>query len=198
MQPWLVTLLLTAAAYLVGSVPVGVLVGYAAIRRDIRAGGSGHSGTSNTIRQAGWAAGALVLALDIGKGSLAVWLAARWGLAGWAPALAGAAVVAGHCWPVLAGFRGGMGVATAGGAVLAVYPLGFAAGLGVLLAAAFILRHSAWASFAAGLALPLVVWLLSGRPDLAGLGAAVGAVVVVRSFSDWSHTRRGVWTVGGR
>lgn len=193
-----VLLALTAGAYLIGSVPFGVLVGYGVLRRDIRAGGSGHTGASNTIRQAGWAAGALVMALDIGKGALAVWLAGRWGEPGWAPALAAAAVVAGHCWPIFAGFRGGMGLAAAGGAVLAAYPLAFAASLGVLLAAAFLLKHSARAGFVAGLSLPLVLWLLSGSAALAGLGAAAGGVVVIRAFSDWNHQRRGVWTVGGR
>ncbi|MBP7692802.1 MAG: glycerol-3-phosphate acyltransferase [Anaerolineales bacterium] len=194
---WL-TLGLTAGAYLLGSLPFGVWVGYALTGRDIRAGGSGHTGASNTIRQAGWAGGVAVAALDVGKGAVAVWLASQWGDGGWTTALAAAAVVAGHCWPVFAGFRGGMGLATAGGAVLAAYPLGFAAGLGLLIAAAFVLKHSARAGFAAGLLFPGLLWLLSGSPALTGLGAAVGGVVILRAFSDWNHQRRGVWTVTRR
>lgn len=193
-MPVLTALALAAGAYLLGSLPFGVWIGYALTGRDIRAAGSGHSGATNTIRQAGWLAGALVMALDIGKGWLAVWLARQFGDALWAPALAAGAAVAGHCWPVWAGFRGGMGLGTAGGAALAVSPLGFAAALGVLIAAAFVLRHSARSGFVAGLLLPGLLWL-TGGPAGAAVGAAAGAVVMVRALSDWNHRRRGVWTV---
>jgi glycerol-3-phosphate acyltransferase PlsY len=194
-MPLLTALGLAAGAYLLGSLPFGVWVGYARTGRDIRAAGSGHSGATNTIRQAGWAAGVLVMILDIGKGWLAVWLARQFGEAVWAPALAAGAAVAGHCWPVWAGFRGGMGLGTAGGAALAVSPLGFAAALGVLIAAAFLLRHSARSGCAAGLLLPGILWLASGSPAAAAVGAAAGAVVMARALSDWNHRRRGVWTV---
>lgn len=184
----------TLAAYLLGAVPVGVLVGYVVLRRDIRTGGSGHSGATNTIRQAGWPAGVAVAALDVAKGAAAVGLAYAWGDAVWAPALAAGAAVAGHCWPIFAGFRGGMGVATAGGALLAAYPLGVAGGLGLLLAAAFIFRHSARSSFTAGLLLPLAVYALSGSLDLAGLAGAAGLMAASRALFDWNHQRgRGVW-----
>lgn len=194
-MPLLGTLALTAAAYLLGSLPFGVWVGRARLGRDIRDSGSGHSGATNTIRQAGWAAGAAVLVLDIGKGWLAVWLAQRFGDGLWAPALAAGAVVAGHCWPVWAGFRGGMGLAAAGGAVLALAPLGFLAGLGALIAAAFSLRHSARSGFVVGLILPGLVWLVSGSLGAAAGAAAAGWVVAGRALSDWNHRRRGVWTV---
>jgi len=99
-------LTLTTVAYLLGSIPTGLIVGWALLRRDIRAGGSGHSGATNTMRQAGWGAGVLVLALDIGKGALAEGLALRYGTMPLTPVLAGGAAVAGHCWPVFARFYG--------------------------------------------------------------------------------------------
>lgn len=186
---------LTLAAYLIGSVPVGVLVGYALTRRDIRAAGSGHSGATNVIRQAGWAAGALVAVLDIAKGALAVGLAFRFGEAPITPALAAGAVAAGHCWPVFAGFRGGMGLATAGGALLMTFPLGFVAGLGLLIAVAFGLRHSARTAFATALLLAPLTWLLGGPPVAIAVAAALGLVVAVRALSDWKRRQRAVWAV---
>lgn len=189
------TLGLTLAAYLLGSLPFGVIVGYIVTGRDIRAAGSGHSGATNTIRQAGWAAGAVVIALDVGKGALAAWLAQRFGDGLLAPALAAGAAVAGHCWPIFAGFRGGMGLATAGGVMLVLFPLGFVAGLGLLVAMAFVLRHSARAGFATSLFNVPLVWLLSQSPLVTAAAAAFGLVVAVRALSDWNRRQRAVWAV---
>lgn len=186
---------LTLAAYLLGAVPVGVLVGYALTRRDIRAAGSGHSGATNVIRQAGWAAGVLVAVLDFAKGALAVWLALQFGDALFAPALAAGAAAAGHCWPAFAGFRGGMGLATAGGAILMTFPLGFVAGLGLLIAVAFVLRHSAHTAFATALLLAPLTWLLGGPPAAIAVAAALGVVVAIRALSDWNRRQRAVWAV---
>lgn len=191
----MLTLALTVAAYLLGSIPFGVLLGYLALRRDIRAGGSGHSGGTNAIRQAGWRVGLPVIALDVAKGALAVWLALSFGDEVWAPTLAAGAVVAGHCWPVFAGFRGGMGLATAGGVMAAAYPLGFAAALGVLIALAFMLRHSAQTAFATGLAGPFVIWGLSASAQATAIAAALGAVIALRALSDWKRKQRAVWDV---
>jgi glycerol-3-phosphate acyltransferase PlsY len=189
------TLGLTAAAYLIGSIPFGVLLGYLALRRDIRAGGSGHSGGTNAIRQAGWRIGLMVIALDVAKGALAIWLAFAFGDELWAPALAAGAVMAGHCWPVFAGFRGGMGLATAGGVMAVAYPLGFAAALGVLIAAAFMLRHSARAAFATGLAGPFVIWGLSMSAQATAIAATLGFVIAIRALCDWRRKQRAVWDV---
>jgi glycerol-3-phosphate acyltransferase PlsY len=186
-------LALALLAYLLGSIPFGVIVGYARLRRDIRAGGSGHSGATNVIRQMGAAAGALVAALDIGKGALAVWLAARFGNDPLTTAACAGAVCAGHCWPLFAGFRGGMGLATVAGAMLVVYPLGVLIGVGVLIAAAFVLKHSARAGFTAALVAPPLWWALSGSLEVAAVGLAAGLVVAVRALSDWKRKQRAVW-----
>jgi glycerol-3-phosphate acyltransferase PlsY len=189
------TLGLALAAYLIGSIPFGVLVGYAFTGRDIRAGGSGHAGGTNTIRQAGWRAGAIVIALDVGKGALAAWLAHQFADDALTLGRAAAAAAAGHCWPVFARFRGGMGLAPAGGVLLVAYPLGFAAALGLLISAALLLRHSARSMFATGLLGPPLLWLIGGSPAAVAAATGLGAVLAVRALSDWNRKQRAVWAV---
>jgi len=120
--------------YLLGSLPFALWITRLVKGIDVRDGGSGHVTTTNTIRQAGWMAGAAVFVLDFGKGFLAVWLALHAGLPAWSVGLTGALAVAGHCWPVFAQFRGGMGLATMGGGLAVVSPLGFLVALGTLIA----------------------------------------------------------------
>ncbi len=186
-------LALTALAYLLGSIPFGVIVGWVRLRRDVRAGGSGHSGATNTLRQAGWGAGVLVLTLDLGKGFLAEWLALHFGLHALTPYCAAAAVVIGHCWPVFAGFRGGMGMASAGGVLLAAYPLGFVLGLGLAALGSLILRHSARGNLMAGLLVGPAIWLFTHSVNIALMGLTVGAIVAVRALRDWKRVYREVW-----
>ena len=112
---------LIAVAYLLGSIPFGLLVVKALGGGDIRAAGSGNIGAANVARNAGALAGAFTLLLDAGKGYLAVWLASRetGGNARWMVAAAAAAVV-GHVFPLWLGFRGGKGVATGLGVMLPI------------------------------------------------------------------------------
>jgi acyl-phosphate glycerol 3-phosphate acyltransferase len=112
--------LLVLLAYLVGSVSVGVLVSrYHG--EDIRA--RDLPGTSGMFRQYGPVWGFAVLLLDMVKGALAAWIASALGAAPWVLPLAALAVVAGHIYPVLFGFRGGGGLATSAGFLLYLYPL---------------------------------------------------------------------------
>ncbi len=117
---WLLTLILWGGAYLLGSVPVGVLV--AKIQgKDLRAEGSGNIGATNAGRVLGRTWGLVVFALDVAKAAIPVFLA-RW----WLPeshftaATVAIAAISGHIWSVFLGFRGGKGVATMLGALLAV------------------------------------------------------------------------------
>src|SRR5512138_1783445 len=92
--------------YLCGSLTFSVWVTRLLRGVDVRDAGSGHATTTNTIRQAGFAAGTLVLVLDVAKGFLPAWLALHYGPAEsrmWITALAVAAAIAGHCWPLFAG-----------------------------------------------------------------------------------------------
>ena len=169
-------------AYLLGSVPFGLLVGRAS-GSDPRRHGSGNIGATNVARAAGVAAGLLTLVLDAGKGAAAVWAVGR-GLDG-PTAAAGAAVAAvlGHVFPVFLRFRGGKGVATATGAflVLASWPA-LAAGA-VFLAVVGISRYVSLGSICAAGALPLATgWLAPGRGRVEA--AALCALLVVLRHGD--------------
>src|SRR5450432_4885580 len=110
-----------AAAYLLGSIPWGVLITRIFGRVDIRQSGSGNIGATNVARVAGPAAGVLTLLLDAAKGYAAVWIAARYSndSATWMMA-AGLAALIGHCFPIWLNFKGGKGVAAALGVFLAL------------------------------------------------------------------------------
>ncbi|MGH2609356.1 MAG: glycerol-3-phosphate 1-O-acyltransferase PlsY [Tepidiformaceae bacterium] len=112
-----------AIGYILGSIPFGLVVGYLWLGRDIRGSGSGKTGTTNVLRTAGKVPAGLVMVCDIGKGAVPA-LLGRFVFDEPGVAAAGAAAaVAGHVWPVFAGFRGGRGVATAFGGILGLSPL---------------------------------------------------------------------------
>ena len=176
-----------------GSLSFALWVTRAVTGEDVRLGGSGHATATNTFRQAGWAAGILVALLDIGKGFLPTYLAVKYSPVEWAIPLTAALAVAGHCWPALAGFRGGMGLATAGGTILAVYPLGFLIAAGLLIALVLAIKHSARASFFTGLLLAPTFWLFGGRSELILLALGVGIVLMLRFATDWNRQYRELW-----
>lgn len=133
---------IAVAAYLVGSISSGYLVGRVYRNVDLRRVGSGSTGATNTFRTLGTGAGLLVAFFDIAKGAAAVWLARLFVPAGselqpLAEAAAAVAAVIGHCWPFLLEGRGGRGVATAFGAFLFIAtPAWLAAVLAFVLALA--------------------------------------------------------------
>ncbi len=180
-------------SYLLGSIPTGLLVTRWRTGADLRKKGSGHIGGTNTMRAAGWAAGALVGGVDLGKGFLATWMTARLGAPWYAIALAGGFVVVGHCWPLLAGFRGGMGIATGAGALLAVWPPAAALGVTLELLWHVLLRHTARANLFTGLSLGPSLWLLGGPLSATAVALTVGSVVAYRSRVDWNRQYSELW-----
>jgi glycerol-3-phosphate acyltransferase PlsY len=112
----------TAAGYVIGSIPFGLLLGRATRGLDIREIGSGSMGSTNVLRAAGPAAAGATFALDVGKGTAAVLCARAIGAGSAGQVGAGLAAMVGHSWPVFAGFRGGKSVATAFGALLPISP----------------------------------------------------------------------------
>jgi acyl phosphate:glycerol-3-phosphate acyltransferase len=120
--------ILVLLAYLIGALPFGLMIGRLAGGVDLREHGSGRIGATNALRTVGWTGAVLTFLLDFAKGAAAVLLVAwlyRAGPAGsppWVAAAAGIAVVAGHIRSVFIGFRGGRGVATFAGAMLAASP----------------------------------------------------------------------------
>src|SRR5574341_1085175 len=137
--------------YLSGSLPFSIWITRLIKGVDVRDSGSGHATATNTIRQAGFGPGALVLILDIAKGFLPTFLALRFAPALWIVPLAAGSVVVGHCWPVFAQFRGGMGLASAGGALLAANALAFLIGAAILIVLVLIVHHGARASVFTGI-----------------------------------------------
>ncbi len=183
-------LFLVAAAYLLGSVPFGLVVA-AAGSVDLRRVGSGNIGATNVLRAVGKAAAAATLAGDIGKGALAV-VAGR--LLGASPPLLaalGLAVVAGHLFPVFAGFRGGKGVATTLGVMLAAMPAVGGLLLGIWLAVAIVTRYSSLAALVATAAMPALTWALDGRPPMLLLAVVLAALLVWRHCENIRRLWRG-------
>ncbi len=179
--------------YLSGSLPFAVWVTQWRKGTDVRAAGSHHATATNTIRQAGWLAGSIVLILDVAKGFLPVFIAGKFGIGGWSLAFIAAAIVVGHCWPLFARFRGGMGLATTGGAILAVDPLGFLIGLGFLITVVLLIRHSARASVLVGVLLPWLFWLVGLRADSFSVALGAGLVVALRFLMDWNRQYHELW-----
>jgi glycerol-3-phosphate acyltransferase PlsY len=112
----------TAAGYVIGSIPFGLLLGRASRGLDVREVGSGSMGSTNVLRAVGPAAAGATFALDVGKGTAAVLCARAMGAGSAGQVSAGLAAMVGHSWPIFAGFRGGKSVATAFGALLAISP----------------------------------------------------------------------------
>jgi glycerol-3-phosphate acyltransferase PlsY len=186
------------AAYLIGSFPTGIIVGQLFFGTDPRKGGSGASGATNIFRQFGTAAGIGVSLVDIGKGALAAFLCSVLGAgaAGSLPLdsetlrlllrIAGSLLaVAGHVYPVFAGFRGGKGVATGAGAILLIAPgaaLFSALGFVIVLGITGIVSAS---SMTAAAILPIAVALgAAGRPVSAWL---LGFTVLLALFVIFTH-----------
>jgi glycerol-3-phosphate acyltransferase PlsY len=166
-----------ALAYLLGSVPFGLVLTRLAGLGDIRRIGSGNIGATNVLRTGRKGLALATVVLDGGKGAAAVLLGAAW-----SPemALVGAAgSLLGHLFPVWLGFKGGKGIATAGGILLALsWPVGLLA-FATWLIVAFATRYSSAAALAAAALAPLYAWALAdGHRAL--LILAIAALVVSR------------------
>ncbi len=193
MQDVLINIAVGLLAYLIGSLPFGLWITRWRTGQDIRLVGSGHVGATNAMRAAGWLPGAIVAVLDFAKGWAALSLALRWGTWEGTQAIASAAVVIGHCWPVFAGFRGGMGVGPAAGALAALWPEGLLLAVALGVAMQLLWRHTARGNVVTGVIVgPL--WAAASAPAwTAGAAAAAGAVVCLRSISDWNRVYRELW-----
>jgi len=180
-------------AYLSGSLTFSIWVTRYVKKVDVRDAGSGHATTTNTIRQAGFAWGALVLILDIAKGFVPTYLAVRFTNEIWLVALTAACAVIGHCWPLFAQFRGGMGLATFGGSLLAINWFSFIIGLGLLLLLTITIRHSARAAVLTGIFMAPLFWIFSLRGYEVWVALACGLVIAFRFLIDWNRQYRELW-----
>jgi glycerol-3-phosphate acyltransferase PlsY len=172
------------AGYLMGSIPFGLVLSRVFFREDIRRLGSGNIGATNVLRNFGPIPFGLVLALDMGKGAAAVLGGRALGLdPAWA-LLAGLASIAGHNWSVFLGFKGGKGIATSGGVVLAAYPPQvIAVVLGVFLLGVLATRIMSVGSLSAAASFPLAsIVLMWGSRVERWPHMAVAAVAAAFAF----------------
>jgi glycerol-3-phosphate acyltransferase PlsY len=170
-------------AYLLGSIPFGLLLTKLFGGGDVRQAGSGNIGATNVARVAGPLPGILTLLLDAAKGAAAVWLAARFSndSATWMVIAALAALI-GHCFPVWLKFRGGKGVATAAGVFLMLSPLALLGSVIVFVLVVAFWRYVSLGSIAAAAAMPLLIYLLWAprhAPPLAVTFGALAAAVLI-------------------
>lgn len=175
--------------YLLGSIPFGMVIARAAGLGDLRQIGSGNIGATNVLRTGNKPAALATLLLDSGKGAIAVLLARQFG-GETAAILAGGAAFLGHCFPVWLRFKGGKGVATFLGTLIALYwPLGLIA-CAIWLVTAVALRISSLSALMAATASPVIA-LVAGRPQLAVAVAFMAGLIFVRHKTNIARLRAG-------
>jgi acyl phosphate:glycerol-3-phosphate acyltransferase len=167
------TIIVIVLAYLLGSIPSAVWIGRMFHNVDVREHGSGNAGATNVIRVLGWKTGIPVMIIDLAKGWTATMLPQLFSLAEPGTAqlinlqiVTGLASITGHIFPVFAGFRGGKGVATVFGALLALNPILTLCCLGVFLMVLLITGIVSVSSMSAGIAFPLLLFLFFQTPSL--------------------------------
>ncbi|MEZ5651820.1 MAG: glycerol-3-phosphate 1-O-acyltransferase PlsY [Burkholderiaceae bacterium] len=185
MEIRVISLLAVVLAYLLGSISFAIVVSRLFGLSDPRSHGSGNPGATNVLRTGNKAAAALTLLGDAAKGFVAVWLAMRvgptYGLDRVDVALVSVAVFVGHLWPVFHRFKGGKGVATAAGILLAINAWLGIATIVTWLLIAFFFRYSSLAALVAAVFAPLYDLLLFG-PDAKAL-----ALLVISALLIWRH-----------
>jgi len=172
-------------AYLIGSLSFAVIVSRALGLPDPRSYGSGNPGATNVLRTGKKLAALLTLAGDGGKGWAAVYLAARYaaefGASDATVAACSVAVFLGHVYPVFLGFKGGKGVATAGGVLFALDPWLGLAGLATWGLVALLTRYASLASVVAAVCAPVYAVFMSVPPD------GLPALIFIGAVSVWRH-----------
>jgi len=167
--------------YLLGSIPFGLVLTRLAGQGDIRRMGSGSIGATNVLRTGSKGLAALTLVFDVGKGLGAAAIAQRWGAQ--AALVAGLCAILGHMFPVWLGFRGGKGVATALGVLMALaWPVALVAAL-IWLAVAFYSRYSSLAALIASVASAAIAPFLADRAT-ALLIAVIALLLILRHHAN--------------
>ncbi|HDJ34653.1 MAG TPA: glycerol-3-phosphate 1-O-acyltransferase [Bacteroidetes bacterium] len=183
---WMWYVLILTGAYLLGSIPTAVWIGRLFFGLDIRDHGSKNAGATNTIRVLGFKAGIPVLIVDVLKGFLAVKLITLLPEAPVTPEgyvrlqlLLGILSVVGHIFPVFAGFRGGKGVATMTGILIALHPIITLICAGVFFLTLFLSRYVSLSSILAGVSYPVLVIFVFRTPLLSMIIFSILIAVVL-------------------
>lgn len=176
--------LLVLAAYAAGAIPASHWAGLFCYGKDLRTLGSCNLGATNVQRVLGWQAAIPVGLFDIFKGFAPAWWFSRFDdqtAAWWAVVYGGAAII-GHCFSFWVRFKGGKGVATSAGVLIAVAPVAAALGAGTWLLALLISRRVSVASMAAAVSVPVAGFLvMSMEPVL------LTFLVLMAAFVVWAH-----------
>jgi acyl phosphate:glycerol-3-phosphate acyltransferase len=194
---------LLVGSYLLGSIPFGYLAGRL-VGIDIRQAGSGNVGATNVVRVLGKGYGYPVFALDFLKGFGAVKISMlmgsgqlpEWNSPEMVGVLAAMSSILGHLYPPWLKFKGGKGVATSAGALLALTPVATLIGVAIWIAVFWLTRYVSLASITAAVVLPIVILVVSSqdqnkRKPLVYSSACVAAVVIWRHRSNLSRLMRG-------
>ena len=182
---------LIAGAYLLGSIPFGLLVARSR-GVDIRKVGSGNIGATNVLRSVGKPWGILVFLLDFLKGLAPALLAARLSPVTDAGLYCGFAAIAGHNWPVWLGFKGGKGVATSAGVLAGAAPLTILPGLLTWIIVLKTTRYVSLASILAAVVVAASAWIFyADHPVVAALLTVLALLVIVRHRANIGRLLRG-------
>lgn len=191
--------LIILISYLMGSIPTSIIVSKLSRGIDIRNHGSGNAGGTNTFRVLGWKAGFIVVTIDILKGFISAAWVSQINLfnlpinTDLTPVLTGSAAIIGHCYTVFAGFKGGKGVATSAGMLIAIMPVSFFICLAVFATMLTISGYVSLSSMSAAAVFPMSLLVLRFiSPDMVSMpflvfsGAAGGFVL----YSHRSNMKR--------
>ncbi|MBP1647009.1 MAG: plsY [Bacteroidetes bacterium] len=205
-------LIIAVLSYLVGSVPTSIIVAKLRKGIDIRQHGSGNAGGTNVIRVLGWKTGVFVILIDMAKGLIATMWIARL-MQGPIPfenstpfddftvvqIIAGCAAILGHIWTLFAGFRGGKGIATAGGMLIGVAPVEVGISFGVFLIVFLISHYVSLGSLSAAVAFPLTMFFrenvflvdIEGYQTLIFFSIAISLLIIYTHRSNIRRLLRG-------
>jgi len=199
--------------YLLGSIPFAYIIARLVKGADIRKVGGGNMGAVNTMREIGTLPGLGVLFADMAKGALAVFIAQWLGLHLYWVFAVGIAVVVGHNWPVWLKFKGGQGLATTMGVLLAFSPIPFAICFGILLVVVIFTSNVRLSAVAGFVFLPPLVWAFGGElsviiysivlpvlcllkmiprlgSDAVGAGGDKKGLIVDRQYTPWQTKKK--------
>ncbi len=189
-------------SYLLCSIPTSIIVARKARGIDIRQFGSGNAGGTNVIRVLGWKAGVFVILLDMAKGMVATMLVARL-MQGPLPfsnatpfddftvvqIIAGCSAILGHIWTVFAGFKGGKGIATAGGMLIGIAPVEVAVSFGVFAIVFLLTHYVSLGSLSAAVAFPLTMFFRENvfMVDVRGYGTLIFFAIGIALLIIYTH-----------
>jgi len=184
--------LLLPAAYLLGSLPFGIIFARLFGGKDPRETGSRNIGATNVRRAAGKGAAALTLIMDILKGALPVIAAIELGLPYTFVASVGLAAFLGHLYPLFLGFKGGKGVATACGVLFVISPPATILAIVIFILTVAITRFVSLGSMLAAASMPLFLYLLGTTKDYTALGLIIGLFIIFKHRGNIKRLLAGV------